>query len=156
MPFEQNGEIKIHVIPKPHHSYDFTVIKDASDVVFRGTPDADIIWNIVACPKIELRDESQTVPVPPSVLRNLFLLKQKGRDNKKGTLTLVESKLNELKTSSPHNFNLIMETFEACGSLFLMVSTDSPTNYDLNTHLDNESPPRAVLADTNLNAGMII
>lgn len=136
MPFEQNGEIKIHVIPKPDHSYDFQVIKGVSDVLFRGSPASPLNWSTAVAAKIELRDENGDMQVAPSILRNIFTLKSTSRDGKKGTLTLEEAKLRNVGATNKHEYDRIMECFERCGTLFVSVTTTgSSETYPLDTHL---------------------
>jgi hypothetical protein len=144
------GLLKLN-ITQDDSGYDFTVVQGESEVIYSGGLDADIVWSIERCADVVLKSGSESVPVPSAVLQTVFSLTQKKKEKKKGKVAIVESKLRDLKRTSPNNFNQIMTTFlGANGLLFLNVSTESTAVLPLNTDL--LEAPQLFAAPTGQNA----
>lgn len=148
------GIIKLNITEKDS-SYDFTVVQGESEVTYSGGLDADIVWDIKNCAKVELKAGSTPVSVESAILQTIFALSPKKKEKRKGKVALVEAELRELKTRSPDTFNQVMRTFlRTDGLLFLSVGTNSTTTLPLDTSLLNAPLLFAVSTGQNAVASM--
>lgn len=108
-------------------TYDIEVVNGTTDVRCRQAPSGPIVWDSSRAKLIELQEASgatQTPTAAPGTLTNVFFLapRSPSPNETRGTVSLNEQALIQLKATNVTEYNAIVKTFLERGRLFLSVA----------------------------------